>query len=112
MSDVESRDEVETVVHSDNDFATVAYLRVKKASLVAKEHSVDTQLTLPPILSQPFVALRDTISNSSGQQQPDGDSKAARMYTTHSTARTVTSKRIGNWVSVTNVQRQVDDLPL
>ena len=98
-------------MHSDNDFATVAYLRVKKASLIAKGHSANAQLTVPPILSQPFVALRDTISDSSGQQPPDGDFKAARMYSTHSTARTVTSKRIGNWVAVTNVQRQVDEPP-
>ena len=107
-SDVESRDEVETVVHSDNDFATVAYLRVKKASLIAKGHSANAQLIVPPILSQPFVALRDTISDSSGQQQPDGDPEAARSSSIPIIARAVTSKRIGNWVSVANVQRRVE----
>ncbi|TBU32860.1 hypothetical protein BD311DRAFT_713874 [Dichomitus squalens] len=101
-------DEVETIVHSDNDFATVAYLRIKRVSLITKEYPIDTQLPVPPVLSEPFVGVRDIILNASRKGSPVGEAEATRQSVVHVIAR-VASKRIGNSVSVTNVQRQVEE---
>lgn len=48
------RKETETVIHSDNDFATVAYLRIKEAGLDEKESSSYPTMRLPPLLSEPY----------------------------------------------------------
>ncbi|KAM5540426.1 hypothetical protein V8D89_005884 [Ganoderma adspersum] len=97
-------DEVETVVHSDNDFATVAYLRIKSASLVAKENLAESQVAIPSTLSETFSSLRDLIMGLPLRQPVD-----ATMSTEHTVpiAVHVAQKRVGNWIAVTNVQREV-----
>ena len=68
------RDEVETVVHSDNDFATVAYLRIKKASLQPKTSpsTADSlDVTVPPVLTEAFSDLRDMVSNHASSHHRD-----------------------------------------
>ncbi|KAI1795151.1 hypothetical protein LXA43DRAFT_1110751 [Ganoderma leucocontextum] len=101
-------DEVETVVHSDNDFATVAYLRIKTASLVAKENPIESQVTVPPILSETFSCLRDVISGIP-LSQPVVHARTSAERTVPIAAPVAPSKRVGNWIAVTNVQREVGE---
>ncbi|KAI9066739.1 hypothetical protein FKP32DRAFT_1645143 [Trametes sanguinea] len=92
-------DEVETVVHSDNDFATVAYLRVKQASLQPKDLSGDFDITVPQILSEPFLDLRDLVSSHprtpQRPQRPNGEAGLSLLRGSH--------RRIGNWVTIANI---------
>ncbi|KAF9569327.1 hypothetical protein CPC08DRAFT_653266 [Agrocybe pediades] len=58
--------ETETVIHSDSDFATVAFLRVKKARLVDKE--VDPRHgRVPPLLEDRFEEVRVAVETSQSQ---------------------------------------------
>ncbi|EPT03708.1 hypothetical protein FOMPIDRAFT_49117 [Fomitopsis schrenkii] len=54
--------ETETVIHSDNGFATVAYLRVKNAALEQKYGVVSVRPEVPPVLSGEFVSIRHTVA--------------------------------------------------
>ncbi|PIL37068.1 hypothetical protein GSI_00760 [Ganoderma sinense ZZ0214-1] len=99
-------DEVETVVHSDSDFATVAYLRIKSASLVAKEHLAESDVTIPSILSETFSHLHDVISGTSSPQAEDENTQKQHSVPI---AVPIGSKRVGNWIAVTNLQREVDE---
>ncbi|PAV20984.1 meiotically up-regulated 71 [Pyrrhoderma noxium] len=56
--------EVEAVIHSDSGFATVAYIRVKKASLEPKTFDERTVLPTSPILSEEFQSLESFIHSS------------------------------------------------
>jgi diphthine-ammonia ligase len=56
-----SSTETETVIHSDSDFATVAFLRVKSAILEDKPVD-DTQAVLPPLLEDKYMDLGAIIS--------------------------------------------------
>ena len=103
-ADPEERQQVETVIHSDNDFATVAYLRVLRATLENKP-SVDLPVINPPeLLSEEFVDLGEDISNP-----PPGDEADEILLRERERAAVfVTSSRVGPWVSVTNVQASQD----
>ncbi|KAI0324962.1 hypothetical protein GY45DRAFT_1330987 [Cubamyces sp. BRFM 1775] len=96
-------DEVETVVHSDSDFATVAYLRVKKASLQPKPIANLDDIIVPPALAEPFSEIRNLLSSS---LLPDpGD---ALLNTQEVTTNRGTHRRIGNWIAVANIQRDIE----
>lgn len=56
-----ARVETETVIHSDNDFATVAYLRVLKASLQDKVECQAVDPTIPPLLEEKFHSVQDDV---------------------------------------------------
>ncbi|KAI9001096.1 hypothetical protein BD414DRAFT_452111 [Trametes punicea] len=99
-------DEVETVVHSDNDFATVAYLRIKEASLHPKIDTGVYKITVPPVLTEPFSRIRDRVSSST-QDLSLSDSMpfvGPRLF-----CQTSSHRRIGNWVAIANVQRDLED---
>ncbi|KAI0661073.1 hypothetical protein C8Q70DRAFT_912261 [Cubamyces menziesii] len=95
-------DEIETVVHSDNDFATVAYLRVKKASLQPKPVASLDDIIVPPVLAEPFSDIHELLSSLSppNPQVRLVDSQGA-------TPNGISHRRIGNWVAVANVQRDL-----
>ena len=102
------RDEVETVVHSDNDFATVAYLRIKKASLQPKTSpsTADSlDVTVPPVLTEAFSDLRDMISNHASSHHRDA-SVVTDMRSSVSSPDLI-SRKLGRWVAVANVQRNL-----
>ncbi|KAJ3882965.1 hypothetical protein F5051DRAFT_392889 [Lentinula edodes] len=93
--------DVETVIHSDNDFATVAYLRIKNARLEPKSTSdAHAQLTVPPILDEDFEAVRTSIT----EVEPHSFVVHLSESVPHSLDFTTATKSNGKWVAVTNVQ--------
>lgn len=102
------RKEVETVIHSDSDFATVAYLRVKEAELEAKDTEEAPELPVPPILEEKYSDLLEDefggmaleISNLA----PGGDALSRPSKAIFPTR----SRQVRDWVSVSNVQRTSD----
>ncbi len=90
--------DVETVIHSDSDFATVAYLRIKSARLDPKESPVDFELKTPPLLDDEFEdACRLTEDFSGSSSRFEKSDKPVLDFE-------VGSRRKGKWVAVTNVQ--------
>jgi len=85
--------EVEPVIHSDNSFATVAYLRVKSARLEPKLSFGSFQVPTPPLLDELFV-------------DPLGVRSVASTHQPEAMAYPVAVTRSGSWVNVTNVQIQ------
>ena len=90
----QEREEVEKVVHSDDGFATVAYLRVRKASLVPKPAAVYT-IPVPPLLEDKFATMASHFS-------PESNAHASAPDTSDTSP---TSASRGSWVSVSNIQR-------
>ncbi|KAH9853564.1 hypothetical protein C2E23DRAFT_884729 [Lenzites betulinus] len=105
-------DEVETVIHSDNDFATVAYLRVKKATLQPKIATETNGIAAPPLLEAQFLQIQDSLSASTCSSA----NLPAKSIRGIPSPQTSSQRKIGNCVSVVNVQRDLqsrrDDLPL
>ena len=85
----------------------MAYIRIKKASLVAKDTSSTEELVVPPMLSGYFSHIPDMISNSTHASVPRFD-PAAPAETPLWTAPLASVKQIGKWVAVANIQRPVD----
>lgn len=57
------RIDVETVIHSDNGFAAVSYLRIKRATLEEKQESRNG-LTVPPLLGKDFARIQALLLRS------------------------------------------------
>lgn len=98
-----SRDETEVVIHSDNDFATVAYLRIKSATLVPKLESFDpATVRIPPLLkgdSGESMSLdeKSSVLDTSLSQSSEGSSY-----------HPASSIKRGNWAAVANIQTVLD----
>ncbi|KAH9966095.1 hypothetical protein BC827DRAFT_1369118 [Russula dissimulans] len=103
--------ETETVIHSDNDFATVAFLRIRRASLDLKpdqDCSVAVPALLDPTYLQIALFIEAGLSNnaqSPGPIQPQSYSNKSLDNPPGAS----TSTFLGNWVSVGNVHRDVRD---
>ncbi|KAG6833888.1 hypothetical protein H0H87_007899 [Tephrocybe sp. NHM501043] len=98
--------EVETVIHSDNSFATVAFLRVKNAHLEAKPIAQSFELTTPSVLDEDFISLRDAIEHISLP------TKVVVKDPTHLediTIKTAVGRRVGAWISVSNIEYTIQD---
>ena len=94
--------DVETVVHSDNGFAAVSYLRVKGAILKEKPES-ENKLTVPPLLETDFARIQTSLR---GDHSVDGSIHAvSEPATCQSTdqSRGSSGSRRGSWVAVGNV---------
>ncbi|EKM59139.1 uncharacterized protein PHACADRAFT_86977 [Phanerochaete carnosa HHB-10118-sp] len=94
--------DTETVVHSDSDFATVAYLRIRSATLEEKEETT-VRPVVPPLLEENGDALREDIGQSLCSQQQVAeflpyDQAAAVLYYPGTRG-----KQVGSWVVVPNV---------
>ena len=92
------------MIHSDNDFATVAYLRVKSGRLEEKEQTRPIDPSIPPLLDETFeevqTALEQSlISSSTPAAPPEYAIGEALLYFPTS------SKSIGPWVAVTDVRK-------
>ncbi|KAG1872757.1 hypothetical protein C8R48DRAFT_695539, partial [Suillus tomentosus] len=57
-------DGTEVVMHTDNDFAPVAYLRIKQASLHLKESSTDGKVEVLPLFDDRFGELKNVVETS------------------------------------------------
>ncbi|KAF8351342.1 hypothetical protein F5887DRAFT_875574 [Amanita rubescens] len=91
-------EEVEKVVHSDDGFATVAYLRVRKASLVPKPAAVYT-VPVPPLLEDKYAMMAVDL-DSHFSLESNAHANAPDVYDT-----SPSSMSRGPWVSVSNIQR-------
>ncbi|KIL68090.1 hypothetical protein M378DRAFT_8778 [Amanita muscaria Koide BX008] len=98
-------EEVENVIHSDNDFATVAFLRVRKASLVPKNQATYTVI-VPPLLDDKFKAIFASF--------PSYTQTAPKINTMTVDAASLPPSIMsrGAWVSVANVQRSNQSHPI
>ncbi|KAF9076786.1 hypothetical protein BDP27DRAFT_1413934 [Rhodocollybia butyracea] len=96
--------EVETVIHSDSAFATVAYLRVKNAYLEPKptpDASADS-LAVPLLLDEKYQAIRDAVAEA--EKKPNS-SRVFLPDSAHSASDfAMDTRRNGKWVAVSNVQ--------
>ncbi|KDQ64620.1 hypothetical protein JAAARDRAFT_118085 [Jaapia argillacea MUCL 33604] len=97
--------ETETVIHSDNDFATVAFLRIKDAVLEPKSPAEFT-VEPPPLLEDEFTEIRDTMTEServnSFEVPPPADSSKLDTFDW-----STKSQQTGPWVTIANVHRTV-----
>ncbi|KAK0242589.1 hypothetical protein EDD85DRAFT_811884 [Armillaria nabsnona] len=100
--------ETEVIIHSDNDFATVAYLRVKNAILLPKD-STTVDVLVPPLLISPIydnilhaITSKELSSSSLLSSETPIDSKAQCEFA-------ILSTRVGPWITVSNVQSQNQD---
>jgi diphthine-ammonia ligase len=98
------RKKVETVIHSDNSFASVAFLRIKDAVLESKT-AKPLSASVPPLLADQYKAVRDAILSSHDESRmaelPLVDQQG--LIFNHSTMATSSLQR-SNWVTVSNVQ--------
>ncbi|CDO71303.1 hypothetical protein BN946_scf184908.g60 [Trametes cinnabarina] len=97
-------DDVETVVHSDSDFATVAYLRIKQASLEPKNHADNFEITIPPVLTEPFSEIRDLVSSRS---YAPSQSRSPPSLGAPLSLPAGSHRRLGSWVTIANVYCEV-----
>ncbi|KAI5123446.1 hypothetical protein M0805_006150 [Coniferiporia weirii] len=99
--------EVETVIHSDNDFATVAYLRVKKASLEVKEPFRSELIAIPPLLTAAFSDLEVVLAKACDRrvQKELAERTVDADFTIHAHHPT-SSVRAGKWTIISNLQRE------
>ncbi len=90
------------MIHSDNDFATVAYLRVRRGSLVGKGQASSDPIEPPDMLSEEFDEIRHILSDAA--KNPAYQELEARVQTelVEVAPTRPTSARIGPWVVVTN----------
>lgn len=99
------RTDVETVIHSDNDFATVAYMRIKSAELEAKPEST-TQAHVPSILDADYEVVYDAAVEP--QQQEISTSflpTAVPEVVAHVNENSgLKSRKRGNWIAISNIE--------
>ncbi|KAJ3554772.1 hypothetical protein NM688_g2937 [Phlebia brevispora] len=98
--------EVEPVIHSDNDFATVAYLRIKYVVLEEKEEPSSIDPAVPPVYEAEYDEVRLAVEHSlksseSSIPAPEYAPGDAVLYFAPS------SKAIGPWVAITDVHRNL-----
>jgi diphthine-ammonia ligase len=103
-----SRTEVETVIHADNDFATVAFLRVKNASLDLKNEYYLQDIYVPSLLEDDLLTIRDVVLRSQESTVPLVD-LAEFLPSSESDMPNSSSKQLEAWVAVTNVRRQTKE---
>ncbi|KAI0089326.1 hypothetical protein BDY19DRAFT_1041644 [Irpex rosettiformis] len=95
-------EETETVIHSDNDFATVAYLRIKRATLQEKEAS-EPDPPVPPLLDEEYeqvqsiVQTRLSLEHTTTSPPPQYSPTDALVFRSSSSRRE-------SWVAVTSTR--------
>ena len=88
------------MIHSDSDFATVAYLRVKETRLEGKELEEAPTLFVPPLLDEKYLSQLDVDF----EDVPDVETLSPSSSPSNNTFP-IRSRQVGNWVAVSNVQR-------
>lgn len=103
--------ETETVIHSDSDFATVAFLRIRRVSLDLKaEQSPD--IAVPALLDDPYRHVERDIQ----ARMSNDDDSLGRIQTPNypdwalgTRLPVPTSRYMGNWIAIGNVHRESRD---
>ncbi|TFK55996.1 hypothetical protein OE88DRAFT_1622520 [Heliocybe sulcata] len=102
--------ETEPVVHSDNDFASVSYLRIKSAVLEAKGDSTHFPVEVPPVLEDEFASLADALSRTARAEHPQPVDDEKPEYQCRPYLHGSTSSRMrSDWAAVANIHRNIDD---
>lgn len=99
---------METVVHSDHSFATVAFLKIKSAHLEEKHTDPNFTLRTPPLLCGKFEVIRDNIINL----EDASDSPAVYHSPSDDLQTEGRILRSGNWISICGVQTNRPDITL
>lgn len=91
------------MIHSDNDFASVAYLRIKGARL---EEKVATTIDVkpPPLLEDEYVTVYKAVSQSQQAHSITSQALIKSFSFLHPNASLIRSRQVGPWVSISNVQ--------
>ncbi|KAJ7904650.1 hypothetical protein B0H14DRAFT_2663796 [Mycena olivaceomarginata] len=106
--------EVETVIHSDSDFATVAYLRIKDATLQPKSIAEPLVFHVPEVLDEAFAVVRDRVTSIEVQEESPvkyGQSQPIQP-SSHAESNDTRSRKLDSWVAVSNVRILTLDLLL
>ncbi|KII95050.1 hypothetical protein PLICRDRAFT_98987 [Plicaturopsis crispa FD-325 SS-3] len=102
--------EVETVIHSDNDFATVAFLRIKDAVLERKPAVPHFDIAVPPLLDSAYTDIENSVLHS---QKDDADLVVSLSNDASPSilgpSLPTSSKKSGAWVAIANVQRDLQE---
>ncbi|TFY59943.1 hypothetical protein EVJ58_g5455 [Rhodofomes roseus] len=102
--------EVETVIHSDNDFATVAYLRVKNAVLEPKPEELHIGPAIPPLLSEVFAEVQNAVVRAVDRPSYPPDPSGMELVDDSSLHPPGTSvSKVGRWVAVANITASDSD---
>lgn len=98
-------DETEVVMHTDNEFAPVAYLRVKRASLHPKESSSTYgRVEVPALLEDRFGELKNVVENSvlGGYENISGCTYEP-INRSHRIPDHPSTHTIGSWLAIGNI---------
>lgn len=96
--------ETETVIHSDNDFATVAYLRIKNATLEDKPGRI-LEPTIPTLLDSRFSELEEKLAQTNTVNAPiEPAHAAASEIHNEPILQAPTHHERRHWVAVGQVQ--------
>lgn len=91
-------------MHTDNEFAPVAYLRIKRASLHPKESSMDGRVEVPPLLEDRFGELKNVVETSVIEGHENGSSGTYQFTNKPHRILDHPSKRaIGSWLAIGNI---------
>lgn len=103
-------------MHTDNDFAPVAYLRIKQASLHPKESSTDGKVEVPPLLDDRFGELKNVVETSVLEQYEKGSSGTYEPTNKlHHIPDHPSTHAIGSWLAVGNIHSNLSlrsEIPL
>ena len=97
--------ETETAIHSDSDFATVAFLRIRRVSLDPKaEQSPD--VAIPALLDHPYRRVEEDLQ----ARLTEDDHSLGRVQTINHPdwvlGTVPTSKCMGNWIAIGSIHRE------
>ncbi|KAH7930747.1 hypothetical protein BV22DRAFT_1078565 [Leucogyrophana mollusca] len=101
--------ETEVVVHSENDFAPVAFLRLKSVSLERKSDGITMDARIPPLLEDRTTQLHDSVCASISQSEYTPVGHHASAFSPIAPQTGTSSIVRGSWVSVANVHRDLSD---
>lgn len=99
-------DETEVVMHTENDFAPVAYLRIKRASLHPKESSTNKKVEVTPLLEDRFAELKDTVESLVLEVNSSGGAYAPPTNKGHSIPDRPLIRAIESWLAVGNIHKE------
>ncbi|KAJ7179009.1 hypothetical protein C8R46DRAFT_1159714 [Mycena filopes] len=99
--------EVQTVIHSDNAFATVAYLRMKNATLETKSLVEPPNFHVPKLLDERFAAIQDRIGSFQRESSPQELTRLGQ-HSRIKKSNIQRTNKLGPWIAVSNVCSPVD----
>jgi diphthine-ammonia ligase len=102
---------VEIVIHSDNDFASVAFLRIKNAILEPKNNITPPLAFTPALLESDFIAVRDSVMESQGSAMPPKVTLSEHAHLTETRQPSVVCKKLGSWVYIADIHGDISGDP-